>query len=77
VEGSEAIEAPAGTVVSLVALGECTGVTTSGMRWDLDDYTLRFSPYGIHNEVAVSPATVRVRSGDLLLFLGRFVERHR
>jgi len=77
VEGSEAIDAPAGTVVSLVALGECTGVTTSGMRWDLDDYTLRFSPYGIHNEVAVSPATVRVRSGDLLLFLGRFVERHR
>ncbi len=77
VEEMATIEAPEGTVVSLVALGECTGVTTSGMRWNLENATLRFSPYGIHNEVSASPATVRVRTGDLLLFRGRFVERHR
>jgi thiamine pyrophosphokinase len=70
------VEAEPGTVVSLVAIGPCEGVTTSGMRWDLHDYALGFSPYGIHNEVAISPATVSVRNGDLLLFRGRWVEKH-
>jgi thiamine pyrophosphokinase len=77
VDGTATVEAPAGTVVSLIALGECTGVTTTGMRWDLKDYRLHFSPYGVHNEVATSPATVSVVTGDLLLFRGRFIERHR
>ena len=76
VDGKARVEAPAGTVVSLVAIGQCRGVTTTGMRWDLTDYPLAFSPYGVHNEVAHSPATVAVRAGDLLLFTGRWVERH-
>jgi len=76
VEGQATVDAPPGTVVSLVAIGRCEGVTTSGLRWDLDGYTLRFSPYGVHNEVAVPPATIQVRSGDLLLFKGRWVEKH-
>ena len=71
------IEAEPGTVVSLVALGACAGVTTTGLRWNLDDFTLPFSPRGIHNEIAHSPATVAVREGDLLLFVGRWVEKHR
>jgi len=77
VEGETAIDAGAGTVVSLVALGDCTGVTTSGLRWDLTDFTLAFSPRGIHNEVVRPGATVRVASGDLLLFTGRWSEKHR
>ena len=77
VDGEATVDAPAGTVVSLVAMGECTGVTTTGMRWDLVDYPLRFSPYGVHNEIAMRPARVSVATGDLLLFRGRFVERHR
>jgi thiamine pyrophosphokinase len=76
VDGSATINAPPGTVISLVAIGTCDGVTTSGLRWDLHDYSLRFSPYGVHNEVAQSPATVSVRSGDLLLFRGRWIEKH-
>ncbi len=76
VEGIERIEAPEGTVVSIVALGECTGVTTTGMRWDLDEFTLPFGPRGIHNEISRSPATVSVRTGDLLLFRGRWIEKH-
>ncbi|MGE3073345.1 MAG: thiamine diphosphokinase [Dehalococcoidia bacterium] len=76
VDGSTTIEAPAGTVVSLVALGECTGVTTQGLRWQLADFTLPFGPRGIHNEIATSPARVSVRSGDLLLFKGRWIEKH-
>jgi thiamine pyrophosphokinase len=76
VRGTVMIEAPPGTIVSLVALGPCEGVTTTGMRWDLTAHPLRFEPRGIHNEVARSPATVSVRSGDLLLFRGRRVEKH-
>lgn len=76
VEGEVRVEGPEGTVVSLVAMGECTGVTTRGMRWELDDFTLPFGPRGIHNEIARSPASVSVRSGDLLLFRGRWVEKH-
>jgi len=76
VDGEARVEAPEGTVVSLVAIGECRGVSTSGMRWELEEFTLPFGPRGIHNEVAHSPATVRVRSGDLLLFRGRWIEKH-
>jgi len=76
VEGMATVDAPPGTVVSLVAIGQCEGVTTSGLRWDLIDHPLSFSPYGVHNEVAAPPATIRVRTGDLLLFEGRWVEKH-
>ena len=75
--GSVTAEGPAGTVVSLVALGMCTGVTTAGLRWDLTGADLPFSPYGIHNEIRDSPATVSVGTGNLLLFKGRWVEKHR
>ena len=76
VESEAIIDAEPGTVVSLVALGQCEGVTTEGLRWDLEDHSLTFSPYGVHNEVRARPATVRIRSGDLLLFRGRFIEHH-
>jgi len=64
---------PPGTVVSLVAMGECRGVTTLGLRWDLEDATLPFSPLGVHNEIRKSPASIAVQSGDLLVFQGRWV----
>lgn len=76
IEHTAVIDAPPGTVVSLVAIGQAQGVTTTGLRWDLTDYPLAFSPYGIHNEVRVPPATVSVTSGDVLLFRGRWVEKH-
>ncbi len=77
VAGEAVIDAPPGTVVSLVAIGPCSGVTTIGLRWNLEAAALGFSPQGVHNEVATSPATVRVAEGDLLLFKGRWVEKHR
>ncbi len=76
VDGEAAIEGPAGAVVSLVALGRCEGVATSGLRWPLEDASLDFSARGVHNEIVTSPARVSVRSGDLLLFLGRWIEPH-
>ena len=77
VAGEAVIEGERGTVVSLIALGQCTGVTTRGLRWPLAGVTLHFSPRGVHNEVSDPPAAVSVESGDLLLFEGRWVERHR
>jgi thiamine pyrophosphokinase len=77
VEGRATLDGEPGTVVSLVAIGRCEGVTTSGLRWDLHDHTLEFGPLGVHNEIRESPATVSVRDGDLLLFRGRFIEKHR
>ncbi len=76
VDGWAEIHGEPGTLVSLIAIGACEGVTTTGMRWDLDDFTLEFSPRGVHNELAGEHATVSVTSGDLLLFQGRWVERH-
>jgi thiamine pyrophosphokinase len=76
VDGEATVEGPPGTVVSLVAVGRCQGVTTRGLRWDLSDRTLVFSPLGIHNEILTSPVTVSVHTGDLLLFKGRWVEKH-
>ena len=77
VDGSVTFDAEPATVVSLVALGACEGVTTHGLRWELTDYPLAFSPRGVHNEVATSPVTVSVEKGDQLLFLGRWAEHHR
>lgn len=77
VEGEATIVGEPGTVVSLVALGRCEGVSTRGLRWELREATLTFSSLGIHNELRSSPAWVRVRSGDLLLFRGHWAERHR
>lgn len=76
VDGAVAFEGAPGRVVSLVAIGQCEGVTTTGLRWNLDRYPLAFSPYGVHNETLGGPATVAVESGDLLLFLGRWTENH-
>jgi thiamine pyrophosphokinase len=76
VDGESEVDAPPGTVVSLIAIGRAEGVTTSGLRWDLSDHTLTFGTYGVHNEVAAPPARINVRSGDLLLFTGRFIEPH-
>ncbi len=76
IEGRVEFEAPVGTVISLMAIGTCTGVTTHGLRWDLSDYTFEFSTVGVHNEVASNPASVEVVDGDLLLLKGSWVERH-
>jgi thiamine pyrophosphokinase len=76
IEGEARIDAPSGTVVSLIALRPAEAVTTRGLRWDLDRFPLAFNPYGVHNEVAASPATVTAEGGDVLLFKGRFVEHH-
>jgi thiamine pyrophosphokinase len=69
--------APRGTMVSLIAPGGASGVTTTGLRYDLRDHALPFSSIGIHNEVRKSPVTVAVREGRLLLMRAHYVKPHR
>lgn len=76
VEGEVRVEGAPGTVVSLLSIGRSRGVKTTGLRWDLDGVDLHFSPLGVHNELLGTSATVSVDEGDLLLFRGRWVERH-
>jgi len=56
-----------GAAVSLLALhGPARGVTTTGLRFPLDDALLEpGSSLGISNEIVESPATVRVQGGVL------------
>jgi hypothetical protein len=57
--------------VSLLALhGECTGVTITGVRWQLDDATLApVVGWGVSNEVvADGTVTIRLSTGVLTVF---------
>jgi thiamine pyrophosphokinase len=60
-----------GSIVSLLALhGECTGVTISGVRWQLDDATLApVVGWGVSNEVVADGiVTIRLSGGVLTVF---------
>jgi thiamine pyrophosphokinase len=60
---------PAGSVVSLFPLGgDATGVTTSGLRYPLNDEALRMgSSRGLSNVIETQPARVELREGTLLV----------
>lgn len=76
VRGETVVTGEPGTVVSLIAPGGARGVRTEGLRWNLHGEELPFSPRGVHNELAAERAVVRVAEGHLLVFRGRWVERH-
>lgn len=77
VRGTMEIRGEPGTVISLIAPGGARGVTTRGLRWELRDEDLPFSPRGVHNELVGAAAEVTVREGALFVFKGRWVEHHR
>lgn len=56
-----------GAVVTLLALsGDCRGVTTEGLRWELDDAALeRGTSRGVSNEMVDGSARVSVEAGVL------------
>lgn len=64
------LHTPVGTTVSLVpTAGPATGVTTTGLKWDLNDETLRSdNARGVSN-VVVGPARVDVRTGVLAVIV--------
>ncbi len=63
------LDVPRGTSISLIPLGRCSGVRTTGLRWNLRDEVL--AP-GVRdstsNVVRSRPVRIRVRRGTLLLF---------
>lgn len=69
--GRTALQLAPDSIVSLLALhGECTGVSMTGVRWQLDDATL--SPVvgrGVSNEVVADGAVdVKLSTGVLTVF---------
>lgn len=61
------VEAPAGTTVSLIPFGSCSGITLRGLRYPLKDASMRTGEIGVSNVVRRSPFTVEVRRGKMLL----------
>jgi thiamine pyrophosphokinase len=63
------IDAPAGTLVSLIPVGgSAQGVTTHGLQWPLDGETLHHgSTRGISNRIETPPAEVTLTAGTLLV----------
>jgi thiamine pyrophosphokinase len=62
------ITSPSGTLLSLLPWGEpCTGISTSGLRYPLDEETL-FPEHsrGVSNELLTGTAEIRCRKGNLL-----------
>ena len=61
-----------GTVVSLIPLSLCEGIVTHGLKWELKNESLKLGfRESTSNVVKSSPVSIRVRRGDLLLFIVR------
>jgi thiamine pyrophosphokinase len=65
-------EVGTGTIISLLPLGKCTGITTAGLKYPLKNESLALGVReGLSNEAIADTLKIRVRTGKLLLFLGR------
>ena len=59
-----------GTSITLLPIGDASGVTTTGLRWQLDNATLqRGTSLGISNTATGESVTVHVQDGALLVFM--------
>jgi thiamine pyrophosphokinase len=61
---------PLNTIISLIPLSHCTGIVTSGLKWNLKNESLRLGfRDSTSNIIVASPVTIKVRTGDLLAFI--------
>ena len=59
-----------GSVISLLPLGRCEGITTAGLEFPLHNESLELGVReGMSNTVVSSPVKISVRKGSLLLFM--------
>lgn len=61
------ISAKIGTTVSLIPFGVCSGITLSGLQYPLRDAVMGIGDIGVSNVVRMSPFSVRVKKGHMLL----------
>ncbi len=61
------IDAPAGTTVSLIPFGPCSGITLRGLVYSLKNASMAVGVVGVSNVVRRSPCSVSVRRGKMLL----------
>ena len=70
IDRSLSLESEVGSVVSLMPLGKCDGITTTGLKYRLRNETLELGVReGTSNEVISSPVKILVKKGSLLLFI--------
>ena len=70
VDRTAAFALPVGSVLSLMPLGRCEGITTTGLKFPLRNGSLELGVReGTSNRVVSSPVTISVRKGSLLLFV--------
>lgn len=64
------IDAEVGQTLSLLPLtGECSGVTTQGLMWELEEATLSATFFSLSNVCVAAPFTVEVKQGCVLCCL--------
>jgi thiamine pyrophosphokinase len=63
------IDAPAGTLVSVIPNGTVAGLTLRGFLYPLRSATMRTGEIGVSNVTRKRPASVTVRSGSLLVIV--------
>jgi thiamine pyrophosphokinase len=69
-----ALSLPIGTTISVIPIGQVSGVTLTGFKYPLDQATLEpLSSHGLSNVTVDSRVTVSVRSGTLFVMQARDV----
>jgi thiamine pyrophosphokinase len=71
------VDATPGVTVSLIPFGPCAGISLRGLRYPLNDATMRVGEIGVSNVVRTSPFSVTVRRGRMLLVVFDGVESRR
>ena len=68
VDRSVVASAAVGDAITIIPLGDVRGVSTSGLRWPLDDAAMeRGTTLGISNEASAQTFTVAVAAGAVLV----------
>jgi thiamine pyrophosphokinase len=61
-----------GTSVSLLPLSKCSGIVTTGLKWNLSNESLQLGVRESTSNISVSPhVKIKVQSGDLIAFIMR------
>jgi thiamine pyrophosphokinase len=61
---------PVGTTISLLPLSRCTGIITTGLKWNLNNESLQLGiRESTSNIVALCQVNIKVRSGNLIAFV--------